>query len=53
MECACVRDEALDCARARYGDTDEPCECPCHEVEPWEHEGCADPHCWICAAMGG
>ena len=28
--CACVRDDALDCAQARCGDTDEPCYCVCH-----------------------
>lgn len=32
-KCACVRDDALDCAQARYGDTDEPCECCCHNPE--------------------
>ncbi len=32
--CACVRDDALDCAQARYGATDEPCECCCHEADP-------------------
>ena len=36
--CACLRDHALDCAQARYGDTDEECECICHDREPegWE-----------------
>lgn len=33
MSCACLRDDALDCARARYGATDEPCDCGCHEDE--------------------
>jgi len=30
--CACLRDDAVDCARARYGDTAEPCECCCHSA---------------------
>lgn len=30
MSCACPRDDPLDCARARYGDADESCECICH-----------------------
>jgi hypothetical protein len=30
--CACLHDDALDCARERYGDdTDEPCDCVCHD----------------------
>lgn len=41
-KCACVRDDALDCARARYRDAgDEPCECLCHELdaqEAWQRE---------------
>jgi hypothetical protein len=39
MECACLRDDGLDCAQARYGrHADEPCECSCHYPEPegWE-----------------
>lgn len=35
VKCACVRDDALDCARARYRDAgDEPCECCCHDPDP-------------------
>ena len=33
MTCACLRDEPLDCARARYGDTDEACDCICHYAD--------------------
>jgi hypothetical protein len=29
--CACAHDDALGCAHARHGDTDEPCECQCHD----------------------
>ena len=30
--CACVRDDALGCMRARYRDAgDELCECSCHD----------------------
>lgn len=31
--CACVRTDALDCAEDRYGATDEPCDCFCHQNE--------------------
>lgn len=35
MRCACVRDDASDCAIARYGNkaAGEPCECCCHEAD--------------------
>jgi hypothetical protein len=29
--CACHSDDALECARARYGDTNEQCDCVCHD----------------------
>jgi hypothetical protein len=41
MRCACLRDDALDCAQARYGDTDEPCDCCCHAAIAEEREACA------------
>lgn len=42
IKCACIRDDALDCAQARYGDTDEPCECVCHHQATCNNRGCQE-----------
>jgi hypothetical protein len=33
IKCACPRNDAMRCAKLRYGDTDEPCDCACHEAD--------------------
>lgn len=46
IKCACVRDDAIDCFRARYAipfcetaaDHGGPCECACHDIEPYDYE---------------
>lgn len=43
MRCACVRDDADDCAVARYGlQAGEPCECPCHDLDKEWNDRVAD-----------
>ena len=38
MICGCPKDDALDCAKSRYGGTVEPCECSCHEADEDQDE---------------
>lgn len=46
-ECACRHHDAMDCARRRYGDTDEACECCCHDATA-AGEAAAECLCEVC-----